>query len=201
MGIDPASGGTRRHVLAAGAALGVGAAIGRVGSADARLAAQPIFFIIGGGGLAGGGTVPTERAEAQFSVFGSRLTSADDQAPSFFGQLRWLDPDVEGEALLIESTEIIAYGPIEGDKRARRMVGLASVNGEGSYPFVLEAVDAGGPGPADAADTVSLTVGAGADVGTPAAAPTDDFAYEVSATPLSSGDLQLVEFNREAAGA
>jgi len=191
---------TRRQALTATAIAGGVALFGsRALVSSASIAQQPRPGI--GAGLAGGGTVAIDGGEAQFALFGSRITFPDDKQPTFFGRLRWYDPNEGGEPLLIESTQITEYGPIEGDKRARRMTGSVSVNGNGSYPFVLEAVDAGGPAPSEEADTISLTVGPGAADGTPEAATSDDFAYEVPTTELSSGDLQLVEFGGDPASA
>lgn len=182
MAIEQDARGNRRAVIIGGAAIAAGVLVGAGRSAAAGPARQRLA--VGGGGLSGGGTVAGQAGEAEFSVFASRLTLSEKEE-RVIGQLRW----GEGETTL-ESIEVSDYGPLEGDKRARRLVGTLSVNGEGSFPFILTAVDGGTPG--SGLDTVTLTVG-DADAATPSAATTDAFSYAVTDAPLTGGDLQLLD--------
>lgn len=185
-------GPTRRQMMALSAAslVGLGFVNGR-GVGAQRTA-------IGGAGIAGGGLVETADGEAQFSLFGSRLLLEGDDEPTFFGRVQWLDPSWQGRGITLESTEITRYGPPEDDPDVRELRGAMSVDGAGSYPFVLRALDAGGPG--EGRDTIVLTVGPEAMAGTPSAAtPADDFAYAVEAT-VSAGDLQLLSFDEPGQG-
>jgi len=150
---------------------------------------------MGGGGIAGGGVAETADGEAWFSLFGSRLLVGDDDEPIFFGRVQWVD---ESLGVTLESTDIVSYGPPKDDPDARELRGSMSVDGAGSYHFVLRALDVGGPG--DGLDTIVLTVGPEAAAGTPAAAtPAGDFAYAVEAT-VSAGDLQLLSFDEPGQG-
>lgn len=175
---------TRRQTLRSAALAGGVAALGIGGALPGSVGAQPRFGV-GGGGLAGGGTVASENGDAQFSIFATRITLPGEKEEQVIGQVRWVDGDVALTSLAVDD-----YGPLEGDKRARRLVGTMSANGEGSYPFTLTVVDGGEPG--TGLDTLSLTVGA-ADAATPVAVAADDFAYDRSDAALTGGDLQLLD--------
>lgn len=146
------------------------------------------------GGIAGGGVVPVGNGNAEFSLFATRMPGADGDQPTVVGHVRWVDPTWEGGALTLVSTEVSHYGPLDDDPdRPERIVrGLMSANGEGAYPFELIAVDAGPERFGE--DTIALTVGAAAPSTPVAATPTDDFAYEVAASPVEGGDLELLTF-------
>jgi hypothetical protein len=191
MGTHRSAGWTRRHVLTTSAmgALAAGTMAGRLpGVAASRVSMS------GGGGIAGGGTAETAEGEAQFSLFASRLELTDEPTPLIFGRVQWVDPNWRSRGLALVSTTVTAYGPVPDDENARELRGTMTANGEGSYPFVLRAIDGGGPG--EGQDRVILTVGPDAVAGTPSAAtPTDDFAYSAEATVVG-GDLQLLRFDR-----
>ncbi len=140
-------------------------------------------------GMVGGGIVDVENGEAQFSVFASRLT-VDDGDEVVLGSVRWVDANAGVE---LQSAAILAYdvlpGPAEGGE-LRRVTGLMRDSHDAEYPFVLNLLDAGGPG--EASDSVALVVGDGAfdAAGTPAAGL--GFTYAVAGTVR--GDLQDVDF-------
>lgn len=180
---------TRRGAIAASA--GALVLLGAAMAPDARAQRASI----GSGGIAGGGIAATANGEAQFSLFGSRLLLGDDDEPTFFGRVQWVDSSL---GVALESTDIVSYGPPKDDPDARELRGSMSVDGAGSYPFVLRALDVGGPG--EGLDTIVLTVGTEAAAGTPSVAtPAGDFAYSVEAT-VSAGDLQLLSFDEPGQG-
>lgn len=145
------------------------------------------FVIQSGGGIAGGGSVTTDtESPAEFSVFGSRFTVEGSEDPIFVGSLNYLD--VTGEKTII-STSISAYGPVEGaEETTRQMTGIATVNGEGAYPFDVILTDGGAIG--TGADMFEL--GLGNDGETEVSTPS----YLVQST-VQSGNLQLIDFNFE----
>lgn len=173
---------SRRHAL-----LGGGAAIALAVSFTMRGEAAAQRGIQSGGGIAGGGVVEVQDGgEATFSVFGSRFSVDGETDPLFFGSLTWSDTN----DVVLASTEISAYGPVEGEENAREMTGFLTMNGEGRHPFSLKLVDGGGPG--EGKDTVTLMVQPPSDA--VAATPTTgDVAYGADAA-LTSGDLQLLTF-------
>jgi hypothetical protein len=173
---------SRRNAL-----LGGGTAVALAASLAMRgVAAAQQKGIQSGGGIAGGGVIEvSDGAEATFSVFGSRFVVDGEPDPIFFGNLTWVD----SRAVTLASTEISAYGPVEGEENAREMTGFLTMNGEGNHPFTLKMVDGGGPG--EGKDTMTLTVQAsGEAAATPA---TGAVAYTADAT-LTNGDLQLLSF-------
>ena len=194
MGTCRSRGVTRRDALTAAAVVGATALgaglVGLPGGGTARAAMG------GGGGLAGGGVLETADGEVQFSVFGSRLTCEGDTEPTIFGRVQWTDPGWRSRGLMLESTEIIEYGPPQDDpdgnvRELRGMMRQVGDDGGVSYPFLLRAEDVDVPGAG--ADTVTLRVGQDA-LGTPSAAtPSDDFSYRADGTVVR-GDVQLLSF-------
>ena len=173
---------SRRHAL-----LGGGAAVALAASLTRRGTAAAQKGIRSGGGISGGGAVEVQDGgEALFTVFGSRFVVVDEPDPIFFGSLIWNDP----HDVALASTEISAYGPVEGEENAREMTGFLTVNGEGNHPFTLKLVDGGGPG--EGMDTITLTVQPSGEAAT-ATPMTGHVLYEADAT-LTSGDLQLLTF-------
>jgi hypothetical protein len=191
---------TRRHAIKLG--LGGLAALGAMQAV--QLDAAPA---VSSGGIAGGGRATMEGGEAHLAIFGTRLAIPGQAEEQIVGRVQWFDAGwtSDGTAaqasagcrcsvasdggLLLETTDVTAYGPIPDVENGREMRGQMSANGEGSYPFVLRAVDAGPPGTRE--DTISLLVGAAAEEETPSA--DGDFSYAAEAT-LVDGDLQLLSF-------
>ncbi len=138
-----------------------------------------------GGGIAGGGSVQTSSdGPGEFSVFGSQFAVEGSDTPLFIGSLSYLD--VTGQ-MAVESTSISAYGPVEGaEATTRQMTGIATVNGEGAYPFNAILTDGGAIG--TGADVFEL--GVGNDGETEVAEPS----YIVQSN-VQSGNLQLLTFD------
>lgn len=138
-------------------------------------------------GISGGGSLATANGPAQFTLFATGITASGAAGePVVRGQVQWTATDANGEQLLLQTVETTDYGPIEGTEGGRFIHGTMSVNGEGEYPFVLNAVDAGPPG--EAQDTVSLAVGSEVE-----GASSSDFGYAAEG-PLETGDIQLLNF-------
>ena len=168
----------RRTLVISGAAAFSGLGLGVRGGT-----AAPI--IQSGGGITGGGSVQTDtESPAEFSVFGSRFAVEGSDTPIFVGSLSYLD--VTGQ-MTIESTSVSAYGPVEGaEATTRQMTGIATVNGEGAYPFNVILTD-GGP------------IGTGSDlfelgIGNDGETEVTDPSYLVQSN-VQSGNLQLLTFD------
>jgi len=105
-------------------------------------------------GFVGGGTVESATGRAQGSFFGTKST-LPGRKEFAVGGLAWSDPAWKGSGLQLTSTRITSYRRVPGSQ-LRELRGVASANGQGKYPFVLRALDGGGP--ASGSDTVSLVV-------------------------------------------
>jgi hypothetical protein len=167
----------RRTLVISGAA-----ALAMVGLAPRGALAAPV--VQSGGGIAGGGGLQADGGPAEFVVFGSRWDVEESDTPIFVGTLSY--NDVVGKTI-IESTEITAYGPVEGSEDTmRQMTGFATMNGAGKHPFNLVLTD-GGP------------IGSGADmfqlgVGADGAGEVTEAIYEIQSI-VQSGGLQIITFD------
>ena len=179
----------RREALTAAAIGGAALAGAGLGLTASRALAQR--SVTSGGGIAGGGLIEGPDAAVHFSLFGTRLPLGEEEAMIFSGKVVLADPLT---GLRMESVAIAEYGPSEGeDENLRELRGTmlvaTSEDDEGvEYPFVLRAVDAGGPG--EGTDSIALQVG-GAVPATPEGGAFE-FAYELNGT-VSAGDIALVE--------
>lgn len=178
----PASTVSRRGALALGAAASALLLGPRSASASIRT----------GGGIAGGGWVRWETGEAQLSVFGSRFSDDETDAPVIFGSLLWAD----ASGFTLTSEGIDSYGSIEPAATTRELKGfLRNSDGDTLHAFTLTMVDGGGPG--EKLDTISLAVGpalAAEDETSPAAAVSPATAVISVEATLEVGDLQLLTF-------
>ncbi|MGB3329082.1 MAG: hypothetical protein WBA46_09025 [Thermomicrobiales bacterium] len=135
---------TRRSVMASGAA---GLAIGMVGLGAGRALAQsdtatPVQNVTTDG-IGGGGTVPTGYGDATFALTAFALAGADGQ-PVFNGGFTLSDPANPNEPIVMVSqffNQITAFSPSQPN--AREIIGWATVNDRGPYPFVLQVEDVG----------------------------------------------------------
>ena len=172
-------------VAISGAAAGAGLGVWfRTGSAQRAISST--------GGIAGGGLIEGPDAAVHFSLFGTRLPGGEDEEWIFSGKIRLVDPL---QAWRMESVEIASYGPVDGeDPNLREFRGTMLVtleDAEAEYPFVLRAVDGGGP--TEGLDTLTLAVGAAAATPESGGDELDVFSYELNGT-VSAGDITLVEF-------
>jgi hypothetical protein len=189
------AGMTRRGALMA--AIGGAALVGGgLGVTTRRALAQRA--ISSGGGIAGGGLIEGPDAAVQFSLFATRLPLGENDEVIISGRVQLADT-LQGWRM--ESVEVAEYGPVEGeDENLRELRGTmlvkTSEDDEGvEYPFILRAVDIGGPG--EGLDTLTLQVG-GAVPATP-----DGGSFEFSyglAGAISAGDIQLVDIALTDAG-
>lgn len=167
----------RRTLVISGAS-----ALAMFGLATRPGLAAPI--VQSGGGIAGGGSLQADGGPAEFSVFGSRFLTEESETPIYVGSLSYLD--VVGKTA-IESTQITAYGPVEGSgDTMRQMSGFATVNGEGSHPFNLVLTDGGPIG--SGADMFQLAVGADGAI------EVGDAEYEIESA-VQSGNLSIIVFD------
>jgi hypothetical protein len=142
-------------------------------------------------GVSGGGSMQLADGVANFSVAASRLIFPEDDREIVLGILAWNDP---AAGIELFSNQVTNYGRLDlpaDQGQGRRITGAATVNGGAEVPFVMEVIDAGGPG--SGLDSVTLMVGdavQGENGATPAAAY--DFAYEASG-PVVSGDIRAAD--------
>jgi hypothetical protein len=171
----------RRKVVASGlAALALAALPAQ--RADARIAMLR--------GMTGGGLASTEGGDeavlVNFSVFASAIQFAAGNVV-VLGSVRWIEA---GSGLQLETTEVTVCRPMRERPDGAEIRGLMRVDGEGSYPFVLHAIDAGAPG--SGLDTVWLEVNGPLTEEEPGVSLVEDgFVYDVAAT-LVGGDCQWI---------
>lgn len=169
----------RRSALVVGLAF-VAIALAWPASTDARPILQR--------GVAGGGTVELEEGAAivaDLSLFASALNVPDADADFVVGSVRW----VESGGLVLESLEVTACIAMAEREDGREVRGTMSVNGAGSYQFVLRVIDAGPPG--SGFDSVDLVVGGAIeeDAATPTTLRRRGFSYS-AAGPVIGGDFE-----------
>lgn len=169
----------RRAVLAAG--------LGALALAAPAQPAGAVAILVRG--MSGGGLAQLDGGEAprlaNFGLFASANQLPDGQT-LVLGTIRWVEA---GTGLRLESLRVLSCVPMTERPDGAEVRGRMAVNGEGDYPFVVHAIDAGRPG--SGLDRIELEVNTarareGAD------APSDEaFAYQAVAT-LVAGDFQWV---------
>lgn len=174
----------RRKVMAAGlAALAMGAA--PVRHADARIMLSR--------GMTGGGMVRLDGDEpelANFSIFASAIQFPEGGS-LVLGTVRWIE---SGSGLRLQSTEVTVCRPMRDRPDGAEIRGRMNVNGEGGFPFLIHAIDAGAPGAG--LDAIRLDVN-GPEARADSTEGEDlNFRYEASAS-LVAGDLQWVIVDTE----
>ena len=140
-------------------------------------------------GMSGGGMAQLEGGEeprlANFGLFASSL-QLPDGATLVLGGIQWIEA---GTDFQLQSREVSQCIPLADRADGAEVRGRMQVNGEGDYPFVIRAFDAGRPG--SALDRIEI------EVNTPAALDGADpgsdetFAYEAAGI-LVAGDLQWI---------
>ena len=142
---------TRRGVVLTGAAGLAGAmAIGQVGNGSGRVLAEdatatPVQNVTTDG-IGGGGTVPTGYGDATFALTAFALPGADGN-PVFNGGFTLSDPKNPEEPIEMAAqffNQITAFSTAQPN--AREIIGWATVNERGPYPFVLQVEDIGPAG-------------------------------------------------------
>ena len=113
-------------------------------------------------GMSGGGMAQLEGGEeprlANFGLFASSL-QLPDGTTLVLGGIQWIEA---GTDFQLQSSEVTQCIPIADRADGAEVRGRMQVNGEGDYPFVIRAFDAGRPG--SALDRIEI------EVNTPAAA-------------------------------
>lgn len=175
-----------RRLAMAGAVAGLAAFGGLAHAASAQGAVD---------GIAGGGLVPLAdgSGSTQFSLAVIQLPDA--QAPVLAGSFVLYDAHAEGGSALMQSISLAAFKAYAAnDPNARQLTGNLSVNGDGSFPFLLQVAAA----KAGQADTFNLVVGQAAlpylgNTGGVSSVACNCAAYSYALKgALSSGKLHLV---------
>ena len=171
----------RRKVVAGGLA-----ALVLAGRPAPRAAARTMLLR----GMTGGGLARIERGDepelVNFSVFASAMILPDGQG-LVVGSIRWIEA---GTGLRLQTIEVTVCRPMADRPDGADIRGRMSVDGEGDYPFLLEAIDAGQPG--SGLDAVRLEVNSPRAREESTTEATDaDFVYEVAAA-LVAGDCQWI---------
>lgn len=141
-------------------------------------------------GMSGGGLVQIEGSEeprlANFGLFASSM-QLPDGTTLVLGAIQWIEA---GTDLQMESIEVTHCIPSSDRASAAEVRGRMQINGEGDYPFVIWATDAGRPG--SALDRVEVAVNTAAARESSQAPPSDEtFVYEAAGN-LVAGDFQWV---------
>jgi len=150
----------------------------------------------GGGGVAGGGSITLgDGTPATFSVFATRLTVEGDKNPLIMGTVL-----LSAGGKQYACTNLLDYGPIEGNADGREIYGFMTIDGSGNHSFHITMPDvaAGGFG----TDTFGFEIFASVEVmATPGASPVATPNIEATPVgepifnfqgPLTTGDIQLL---------
>lgn len=139
---------TRRNVMLAGAAGFAGGLLLNGVAPGAELAfaqdATPAVENVTTSGIGGGGVVPTGYGDASFALSAFALPGGDGAAPIFNGGFTLNDPAFADEPIFMVSqffNQITAFST--SDPNAREIIGWATVNGRGPYPYLLQIGDDG----------------------------------------------------------
>ena len=147
-------------------------------------------------GMSGGGLAQLEGSElprlANFGLFASAM-----QLPAgttlVLGAIQWIEA---GTDLELQSIEVTQCQPAADRSDTAEVRGRMRVNGEGDYPFVIRATDAGRPG--SALDRIEVAVNtSAARAGAVSEASDDEFVYEAVGN-LIAGDFQWIIADAEA---
>ena len=142
-------------------------------------------------GIAGGGLVAFAEGEAEFSLFASSFTFAEDDIesePVFLGGVRWVDGSV---GLTLESVQITRYENLRlTTGEGRRIEGVMNAGESGEPLFFLEVYfDL----PDSAAQRVAFRVGVASEGD--AATPVADSGFTYSADgDITVGGVQEADF-------
>ena len=141
-------------------------------------------------GMSGGGLAQLEGSEeprlANFGLFASSV-QLPEGTTLVLGAIQWIEA---GTDLQLQSLEVTQCIPSSDRASAAEVRGRMQVNGEGDYPFVIWATDAGRPG--SALDRIEIEVNTPAALeGTPSEASDDTFVYEAAGS-LVAGDIQWI---------
>ncbi len=140
-------------------------------------------------GMSGGGMAQLEGGDepllANFGLFASSL-QLPDGTTLVLGGIQWIEA---GTDFQLQSSEVNQCIPLADRADGAEVRGRMQVNGEGDYPFVIRAFDAGRPG--SALDRIEIEVNTptaleGADPGSD-----ETFTYEAAGN-LVAGDFQWI---------
>ena len=154
------------------------------------VAAQETFRVILQRGMSGGGLAQLDGSDeprlANFGLFASAM-QLPEGTTLVLGSMQWIEAGTDLELRSIEVTQCI---PVADRTDGAEVRGRLAVNGEGDYPFVARAFDAGPPG--SASDRIEIEVNTPAAREGAAAPPSDeDFVYSAAGN-LVGGDFQWV---------
>ncbi len=138
-------------------------------------------------GMAGGGLAQLEGSDepslANFALFASAMQFPEGTT-LVLGRVQWI---AAGTDLRLDSTSVVQCVPTADRPDGAEIRGRMTYNGQGDYPFVLRAIDAGRPG--SGLDRVELAVNT-PEARQGAEDPSDEeFTYEAKAN-LVAGDCQ-----------
>ncbi|MBA2278112.1 MAG: hypothetical protein H0W06_10150 [Chloroflexia bacterium] len=175
---------TRRATLG-GALAGLATAAG-LGAVSSVAAADEVD------GIAGGGVVTSGAGDTQFSLAVVHVPR-DGQDPLLTGAFVLNDPNAPDGAVLLHSVSLVEFTAYSTERpHARQIVGWATINSAGSYPFLLRVEDTTAPGAGE--DTFNLVLGQAAlpflaDAGH--VCDCGQYSYSLRG-PLTSGDLTTI---------
>ena len=141
-------------------------------------------------GMSGGGLAQIEGSDeprlANFGLFAS-ANQLPEGGTLVLGTIQWIEA---GTDFRLDSIEVVSCVPMTSRPDGAEVRGRMMVNGEGDYPFLIQAFDTGQPG--SGLDKITIEVnGPNARDGAAERAPDPDFVYEASAT-LVAGDFSWI---------
>jgi hypothetical protein len=169
----------RREMLAAGAGA-LALLVPRMQGVATRIILQR--------GMSGGGMAQLEGEEprlANFGLFASSL-QLPDGTTLVLGGIQWIEA---GTDFQLQSSEVTQCIPVADGSDGAEVRGRMQINGEGDYPFVIRAFDAGRPG--SALDRIEIEVNTPAAVDGADPGSDDTFTYEAAGN-LVAGDFQWI---------
>jgi hypothetical protein len=141
-------------------------------------------------GMSGGGLAQLDGSDeprlANFGLFASAVQLSEGTT-LVLGSIQWLEA---GTDLQLQSIEVTQCQPMANRNDGAEIRGRMQVNGEGDYPFVVRAIDAGRPG--SALDRIEIEVNTAAAREGATNAPSDEsYSYEAGGN-LVAGDVQWI---------
>jgi hypothetical protein len=140
-------------------------------------------------GMSGGGMAQLEEGDeprlANFGLFASSL-QLPDGATLVLGGIQWIEA---GTDFQLQSSQVTQCIPLADRADGAEIRGRVQVNGEGDYPFLIRAFDAGRPG--SALDRIEIEVNTASALDGANPGSDEAFAYEAAGN-LVAGDFQWI---------
>ncbi len=168
-------------------ALAASFAVGRMATAQDSEGPEPPVF---GDGVAGGGIFESPAGEGEFSLAAFAQDRGDGMA-DYVGAFSLEDPSAPDGPLVMTTQSLSGYiAPDDEKPEVRRVIGWATANGSGPFPYMLD-VELPAEGEPEAPATLTVLFGDSAAIlmgnGKEAACDCGGFDYRVKGTVTRGG--------------